>query len=100
MRIRSKHEIPEAEYYVTAEDSFMSGWGEAEGMTSLVLLPCADREEARIVADNVRSHREMRRVHTHANPPDLPYTSCHVSLMTRTSASRWYEPDAFRGDTQ
>lgn len=42
------------EYYVTMDDTFMSGWGEAEGKTNKLIFKCKDKEEANVVAENAK----------------------------------------------
>ncbi len=55
-------EIPEADYYVTATDTFMSGWGGAEGKRNIVVGLARSFKEAEVIADNLRARSEMRRV--------------------------------------
>lgn len=92
--ITKQSEIPEAPYYVLANDSFMSGWGPAAGKTNTVILPCRSYEEAEVVAANARARSDMRRVRIAYLPPKLSKRNIY-SLMDRETAGRWYTPGAF-----
>ena len=41
-------------YYVTMNDTFMSGWGYAEGKINKLIFECDSYKEAEIVAENAR----------------------------------------------
>ena len=62
MNTTRKAVIPEAPFYVFAIDTFMSGWGDADGMVNAVVLPCKDRDQAEIVANNAQCRSDMRRI--------------------------------------
>lgn len=87
-------EIPPAPYYVLSNDTFMSGWGHAEGKTNTVILPCESADEAKIVADNARARSDQKRVRIVTRKPRLQAGHLY-SLMDRHEASRWYEPGYF-----
>jgi hypothetical protein len=82
-------QIPKAEYYVTARDVFLSGWGKAEGLVNVVVLPCRDYDEAVRVAEYARSRSDMTRVTIHGSKPTLR-AGVLYSLMTRERAKAWY----------
>lgn len=87
--ITSRSDIPDAPFYVLSNDSFMSGWGQAEHAINTVILPCESYSEAQIVADYAESRSEQRRVRIVANKPRLQ--PGHVySLLTRDHATAWY----------
>src|SRR5512138_1255677 len=94
--ITSQSQIPDAPYYVLANDSFLSNWGTAAGKTNTVILPCKSYDEAEIVAANAKARSEMRRVRIAYLKPKL---SSHIiySLMDRETAGRWYTPGGFKG---
>lgn len=97
--VTSRSEIPSARFYVLANDSFMSGWGQAEGKTNTVILPCTDWEEAKTVEANARARSEMRRVRiTGAKPTLRPHVL--YSLLNREHAERWYTPGGFAPEPQ
>jgi hypothetical protein len=86
--------IPAASCYVLTDDSFMSDWGEATGRVNTIILPCADRAEADVVATNARNRDEQRNVRIVDRAPALS-SGVIYSLMTREEAPRWYRPGAF-----
>ncbi len=96
-QIQTASDIPAAPYYVTALDTFMSGWGEASGRRNYVCLPCESREEAEVVAANAKARTDMERVHIDTQKPE-PTADVVLSLMTRDEAGRWYEPGGFARD--
>jgi hypothetical protein len=88
-QVKSATEIPSAPLYVLANDSFMSGWGDAKNRTNTVILPCADAEEAAKVVAYVKSRPEMKRVRTLHRKPTLR-AGILYSLMTREEAPVWF----------
>ena len=72
-------------YYVTATDSFMSGWGLAEGKINKVVIGCDNRSEVAEVKNALRGRSDMKYVNDTTNP-------------SRYSSSRylisWYHYDA------
>lgn len=87
--IEHRSDIPDAPLYVLANDSFMSGWGHAEGKTNTVVLPCADADEAGRVTAIVADRPEMRQVRTAKNKPRLR-SDVVYSLLTPENAPAWY----------
>lgn len=87
--VNKKSEIPDAPFYVLSNDTFMSGWGVAEGRTNTCVLPCESEEEAERVARNARSRSDQKRVRIVANKPRLSETVVW-SLLTKDRASAWY----------
>lgn len=94
--IRSRREIPDAPFYVLSNDTFMSGWGWAQGRINTVILPAYSLEEAEIIAENARNRSDQQRVRIVGNKPKLR-RDVHYSLLTRENAGRWYEPGGFGG---
>lgn len=100
--IKYQSEIPAAPWYVTMNDSFMSGWGGARGKIASYVYPCASFEEAEAVAANARARTDQRRVnivsgHDKAGFQRRPRLQRgHIyQVVTRADAPRWYEPGAF-----
>ena len=92
-------EIPDARLYVTAQDTFMSGWGEADGKINVVVLPCMSDKEAQIVAENATCRKDMRSVAVlHDKPSDTVIDGKPVlySVFDRHSSERWYTVGGFR----
>ncbi len=48
--------------YVRMTDKFMSGWGQARGMTNVMVVACETPEQAEAVEKAARERSEMRRV--------------------------------------
>ena len=88
--VTERSDIPDAPYYVLAEDRFMSGWGQAEGMRNVVVLPCSDDQEARDVESYALFQRdEMKRVRIVTNKPRMKADVLY-SLLTRETARAWF----------
>jgi len=92
--------IPDARLYVTAEDTFMSGWGTSKKMVNVVVLPCMSEKEARVVADNANCRSDMRGVAiSHERPVEgvtINGRPVLYSVMDRLTAARWYTVGGFR----
>lgn len=83
-------------FLVVATDSFMSGWGKAQGR-SLFAVPCRDEAQAEIVADNMRHRSEMKRVRivNRTWRPSLT-SGDHLSIRDMSDCDRFYKPGGFR----
>lgn len=86
--------IPSAPFYVVTEDSFMSGWGMAQGKTNVLVFPCASYSEARIVADNARARSDQKRVRINATKPRRR-SHWLLQVKDRDDYGSWYEPGYF-----
>jgi hypothetical protein len=78
-------------------DSFMSGWGGAEGGRSLYAVAVANDDEACTVLNNGKDRSEMKRgrfVLTLANV--RLGARDHLSITDRESARPWFDCGAFR----
>lgn len=53
--------IPDAPCYVCSNDTFMSGWGRAKGLTNTVVVPCPDLETAHAVAKYAEGRGDQQR---------------------------------------
>jgi hypothetical protein len=62
-------EIPAAPYYVTSQDTFMSGWGPCEGKKNICIVPCPDSQTANRVASYVRSRSDQVSVRVVGSKP-------------------------------
>ena len=83
-------------WYVVATDSFMSGWGQAQG-SSYFAVPCKDLEQARIVEDNMEHRSEMKRVRlvlARTYRPKLR-SGDHLSIRDMDDCSRFYTVGGF-----
>ena len=70
--------IPNAPYYVTSHDTFMSNWGPAKGKKNICVVPCPDLSTANKVYDYVRTREEQRKIFIHlgvlTNKPNTIYS--------------------------
>jgi len=58
-------------YYVTMNDSFMSGWGKATGKTNKFIIACDTLEQAERVKDNAHKRDEMTYVTLRTGKPTI-----------------------------
>jgi len=94
--ITHSSEIPEAPYYVTCLDTFLSGWGEADGKANRLILPCQDFAEAEVVCDNARGRSDMKSVHIHTGKLSLSDFDLSLwQVMGRESSRAWYTPGSW-----
>lgn len=99
--VLSLDELPLAPFYVTALDTFMSGWGPARDRKNVLVIPCESEEEAAVVAANARGRSEMEQVCIHTDKPALPGAggSRLYSLLTKARSASWYKPGTWRGES-
>jgi hypothetical protein len=84
-----------AKYYVTMTDTFLSGWGMAEGKTNKLVIECDSRREAEIVANNARARSDMKHVNICANKPSYSSSKYYVSWHDKSSYPSWFIPNYF-----
>ena len=94
--VTSKSEIPDAKYYVLANDTFMSGWGEAEGKTNTLIFTASSYDEAEIVSDNAKTRSDMKRVRINSNKPSLQKSGYYYQVKTKDVAPNWYKQGYFK----
>ena len=58
-----------ASVYVRMTDGFMSGWGEAKGQQNVLVIECADWQQAEAIEAAARKRSEMKRVQLCLNKP-------------------------------
>ena len=56
-------------YYVTMTDSFLSGWGKAEGRSNKFVIACDTLSQAIIISDKARRRSEMKYVRISSRKP-------------------------------
>ena len=79
--------------FVVFTDTFMSGWGHAQGR-SLFALAVFDHKEAETVLESGRQRSDMTRgciVSTLKGLRRSVKPSDHLAIVDRATASRWYE---------
>lgn len=84
-------EVPDAPWWVSGEDEFFSDWGCARKGINIVLVPCGSKEEALVVATNARAHG-IKHVRVRS---EMPHVFRTISVLTKETAPRWFEPGAF-----
>jgi hypothetical protein len=92
--VTSAREIPKAESYVLCDDKFMSGWGDARGLTNTLIFTCDSYEEAMIVSENASNRSDTRRVRICMTKPRLRQGHLY-QVKTKESYPTWYEKGAF-----
>ena len=97
--ITSATEIPEAPYYVTCTDKFMSGWGRAEGRINRLILPCESHGEARIVEANARGRGDQKNVRICTKKPRLRSSGYLYQVVDRDKAKPWYTKRTWEGES-
>ncbi len=98
-------EIKHGTVFVTTTDTFMSGWGKAEGLTNKLIFLCDSMDQARTVADNAEARSDQKRVKIHTKPPtylrktkgkDYVEGDKYVQIKTIEDYPSWYEKNYFR----
>lgn len=84
-----------AKYYVTMTDSFLSGWGMAEGKTNKLVIECNNLQEAEIVANNARARSDMKYVNICTTKPRYSSSAYYVSWHDKSSYPNWFVPNYF-----
>lgn len=87
-------------WFVVFTDSFMSGWGGAEGGRSIYALeiPIGDHETERIIRANGKVRHDMKRPRLHTSLKALKRTVGafdHLSIVNQKVAGPWYRPGGF-----
>jgi len=93
--VNNATQIPDAWGYVLCDDSFLGGWGEAEGKTNICIFPVKDAQEGLTVYTNALHRPEMRNVRLVNNKPKSPTPTQLYSLFSQDTAQRWYTPGGF-----
>jgi hypothetical protein len=72
-------------YYVRMTDKFMSGWGEAQGKSNVVVVECPTIEQAEQIERAAKRRSEMRRVEIclskPKNRPNVLYSWKHYDQL-------------------
>jgi hypothetical protein len=85
----TQSEIPEAAFYVTAIDSFMSGWGGAQGKSNVICLPCVDESQAKKAMAYMLSRPEIEKIKVSRQKP-LVDVEATVSVFNPQDQPVWY----------
>lgn len=82
-------------YWVTMTDSFMSGWGCAEGKINKLIFECESLKEARIVEENAKNRSDMKRVNICTKKPYYNYSTHYVQNKNKEIYPDWYKEGYF-----
>ena len=82
--------------YVTMTDTFLSGWGKAEGKICKFVYECDNWEQAEIVEQNAKSRTDTKYVNICINKPHYNSKRYLVQEKDKTNSSIWYKPNAFK----
>jgi hypothetical protein len=82
-------------YYVTMTDSFMSGWGEANGRINKLVFVCHGYE-AKIVEDNAHERTDMKYINICINKPYYNKRDYLTQYQTKGDYKNWYIKNYFR----
>ena len=83
-------------YYVTMTDSFMSGWGKADGKKNKLVFECDTYEEAETVVDNAESRSDQKYINIYTKKPYFNSGRFYVQHKTKEDYPSWYKPGYFR----
>jgi hypothetical protein len=91
IQTQDPRDIPDAECYVVAIDTFLSGWGGAQGLTNMVVLPCDCASEAEAVARYADSRTDTKAVQVVIEKPSARrWPGVLWSIMSPDDAPAWY----------
>lgn len=84
-------------FYVTMNDTFMSGWGKAEGKTNKLIIECDTLQEVEIVSDNANNRTDMKYVNWHMKK--YPYYNPKkflVQVHDKKDYPSWFEENFYK----
>lgn len=82
-------------FYVTMTDTFLSGWGKAEGKKAKYVYVCNTREEAEIVKENARRRGDQKYINIRITKPVYSSITHFVQYETKETSPCWYIPRYF-----
>ena len=85
-----------AAYFVTMTDTFMSGWGRAEGKKNKLVFLCDTYEEAEIVKDNAENRTDQKHINITTTKPYYNSERYYVQYKTKEVYNSWYVKNFFR----
>jgi len=82
--------------YVTTIDTFMSGWGMAEGKTNIMIFKCDNWNEVLAVMTNANNRTDQRMITFHGRiKPVYNKDQFYAQAKTIIDCPRWYKQGAF-----
>ena len=77
-------------FYVTMTDTFLSGWGDAEGKTCKYVYPCADYNEASVVAGNAKARGDQSYINIRTSKPYYNSRTHLTKWASKDTNKPWY----------
>ena len=75
-------------YYVAMTDTFLSGWGGAEGRISKFIIVCDTYEQALEIQERSKEWEEMRYVNIHTKKPYYSPKKYHAAYRDYAEITR------------
>lgn len=89
-RVFSQAQIPDAPYYVTCTDRFMSGWGPAKRKDNRLIFPCEDMSEAMRVVRYAQNRGDQKRIYICGSKPKVR-SHHYTQVKTKDVYPNWYK---------
>ena len=83
--------MKKVKYYVTATDSFLSGWGMAKDKINKIVLECDSMSQAQTVLKNLKKRNEMKYVNICKNKPNYNRSRYLESYKTIDDSPAFYK---------
>ena len=83
-------------YYVVMTDTFMSGWGRADGKKNKLIFVCDTMDEAEIVKANAEARGDMIGIRIRTTAPHYDENTNFVQYKTKEDYPHWYLEGHFR----
>mgnify|MGYP003132919518 CR=1 FL=1 len=99
-QVHTAADIPDAPYYVTCTDKFLSGWGPCGARpgglyrgnrNNRLIFVCETQAEAWIVYDNAKGRNDQKNVHVCTRKPKLDHYTNMYQVKTKETCDLWYE---------
>lgn len=84
--------------FVSMEDTFLSGWGNAENKKAIFIYACENQEEAEIVANNAKSRGDQKNIKISHTKPNFNTNLNYVQLKNKNENENWYKVDFFKSE--
>lgn len=78
-------------FYVTMTDTFLSGWGKAEGRIAKFVFVCDNWQEAEIVKENAERRGDQKYINISTTKPYYSSKTHLVQYKTKENAPNWYK---------
>lgn len=83
-------------YYVTMTDSFLSGWGKAEGKINKLIFECDNYDEAETVEQNAENRTDMKYINICTKKPYYNSNKYLTQTKTKEDCPNWYQKGYFK----